>query len=241
MSEMIRSAASAKRVRDTREQVIAALQDHFAHGGLDVEEFEGRVTAAHTAESVEEILALTQDLHDLEPLEVSAGGSGAIARASSAATALIPAPEVKPLQTIRSFMSATTRTGPWTVPRRLQVKAMMSSAVLDFRDARFPAGPVDLDVRAVMSSAEIIVPPGLAVETDGSAFMGAFDHVDRAPAQPDPEAPLLRIHGLAFMGAVEVKMRLPGETDRQNHLRQNRELREARRSERAQRAIDRQR
>jgi hypothetical protein len=102
----------------------------------------------------------------------------------------------------------------------------MSSAVLDFREARFPAGTVDLEVRVVMSSVEIIVPPGLAVETSGLAIMGSFDDVDRAPALPDPEAPMLRIHGMALMGSVEVKMRLPGETDRQHRKRQRQESRE---------------
>jgi len=34
--------------RDARERVIAALQEHFAHDALDVDEFERRVTVAHT-------------------------------------------------------------------------------------------------------------------------------------------------------------------------------------------------
>lgn len=87
----------------------------------------------------------------------------------------------------------------------------MSATVLDFREARFPAGPVDIEIHAVMSSVEIIVPPGLSVATDGSAFMGVFEQVHRAPPHPDPEQPLLRIHGRAIMSAVEVKLRLPGE------------------------------
>jgi hypothetical protein len=107
----------------------------------------------------------------------------------------------------------------------------MSSTILDFREAQFPAGPVDLDLRAVMASVEIIVPPSLAVETRGSAIMGTFDDIDRAPNHPDPVAPLLRIHGLAVMGTVEVKMRLSGESDRQH--RQRHELRDAMRAERA--------
>ena len=65
-----------------------------------------------------------------------------------------------------------------------------------------------------MSSVEIIVPPGLAVETDGSAVMGTFDDISRAPRHPDPEAPLLRIHGLAFMGSVRSRWRLAGESER---------------------------
>jgi hypothetical protein len=63
--------------------------------------------------------------------------------------------------------------------------------------------------------------------------MGTFDHIDRAPADPEPDAPLLRIHERAFMSAVEVKMRLPGETDRQHHQRRRAELREGHAAPRA--------
>lgn len=202
------------RAHDARERVIAALQEHFAHDALDVDEFERRVTLAHTTSDAAAIEALLDGLPALE---------GAPAAATQA---LVPAPEVRPTQTVRAIMSSTERRGPWTVPRRLVVRATMSSTVLDFRDARLPAGPVDIDLRSVMSSTEIIVPPGLAVSTEGVAIMGSFEHVDRAPAQPDPEAPLLRIRGLAFMSSVEIRMRLPGETEREAHRRLRQERRE---------------
>jgi hypothetical protein len=202
------------RAQETRERVIGALQEHFAHDALDVEEFERRVTLAHTSESREAILALLDDL----PALADAPG-----RAPKAA--LVPADEVRPVQTLRAVMSATERRGPWVVPRKVRVRATMSATVLDFRDARLPAGPVDVELRALMSSVEIIVPPGLAVETEGTAFMGTFEHVDRAPAHPDPGAPLLRVRGLAVMSSVEIKMRLPGETERDAYRRMKHERR----------------
>jgi Cell wall-active antibiotics response 4TMS YvqF/Domain of unknown function (DUF1707) len=211
-------------MQESRERAIGALQESFARDDLDVEEFERRVTAAHTVESPEEIDALTRDLEPLPVTQPALRGN---------TDALIPRDGVPPVQTIRGLMSATSRTGPWTVPRRLRIRTVMSSTVLDFREARFPSGAVELDLRAVMASVEIIVPPSLAVETRGSAFMGTFDEIDRAPSHPDPDAPLLRIHGLAVLGAVEVKMRLPGESDREHRQRQSREQRDTRRAERA--------
>jgi hypothetical protein len=219
---------TAARMHAARERAIAALQEHFAQDDLDVEEFERRVTEAHTAQSPEALTALT---HDLTPLESEPAG------APSGTTALIPAADVHASQTIHGMMSATTRSGAWSVPRRMDVKATMSAVVLDFRDARFPAGPVDVHVRALMSSVEIVVPPGLSVETHGSAIMGTFEEINRAPTNPDPDAPLLRIHGRAFMSAVDIQMRLPGESAGQTHYRQRRELREQRK---AQRSLDRQ-
>ena len=113
---------------------------------------------------------------------------------------------------------------------------MMGGAHLDLREARFPPGPVDIDVFALMGGVEIIVPPGLAIETHGSAIMGGFQEVNRAPAHPDADAPLVRVHGLVMMGGVDIRMRLPGETGRDAHRRQRRELK-AQRQER--RALDR--
>ena len=202
------------RAQETREKVIGALQEHFAHDALDVDEFERRVTLAHVSESQEAILALLDDL----PVLADAPG-----RATK--TALVPAEEVRPSQTLRAIMSSTERRGPWTVPRKVRVRATMSSTVLDFREARLPAGPVEIDLRVVMSSAEIIVPPGLAVEMEGMGIMGSFEHLDRAPAHPDPDAPLLRVRGLAVMGSVEIKMRLPGESERDAHRRLKQERR----------------
>jgi hypothetical protein len=189
-------------VREARERAIALLQDHFAHDSFDVDELERRVTAAHTSESVAQLEALVADLPPL------GGGSSP---ATHVMNALVPAGQVHAVAKIRGLMSATQRGGAWDVPRRLEVRGLMSATVLDFREARFPPGPVDLDIRAVMSSVEIIVPPGLSVATDGSAVMGTFEQVHRAPAHPDPEAPLLRIRGRVIMGTVEVKLRLPGE------------------------------
>ena len=106
------------------------------------------------------------------------------------------------------------------MPRKVRVRATMSSTVLDLREARLPAGAVEIDLRAIMSSIEILVPPGLAVETEGMAIMGTFEHVDRAPAHPDPDAPLLRACAASrLMGSVEIKMRMPGEMERDAHRR----------------------
>jgi hypothetical protein len=208
------------RVHEARERAIAALSEHFAQDALDVDEFERRVTLAHQAESPTDIAALVADLPVLVDVP-------AASRAS-----LVPAADVRPAQTIFGLMSSTERRGAWLVPRRMRVRGTMSSIVLDFRDARLPAGPVDIQIRALMSSVEILVPPGLAVDVGGVAsavaIMGSFEHVDRAPAHPDPNAPLLRVSGLVFMGSVEIKMRLPGESERAAHRR----LKDERRAER---------
>jgi len=230
--------AELERARTARDRAIAALSDAFAHDAMDVDEFERRVTVAHTSESAAEIQALVADLP---------ASTDAIARVP---VALAPADpglvgDELATQTVYAIMGGVDRRGAWTVPRRWRVVAMMGGAQLDLREARFPAGVIDLEVKAVFGGVQIIVPPGLAVEVHGTAIMGGFQNVNRAPAHPDPSAPLLRVHGIAIMGGVDITMRLPGENDRAARRRQRIEDRDARRSlrdeRRGQRALDRHR
>src|SRR5205814_2721052 len=193
--------AALTRVHDVRERTIALLSEAFANDALDVEEFERRVTRAHTAASAEEIAALTTDL----PATTTA-----LAPATVALAPALPGSDASP-ETVYAIFGGVDRRGSWTVPRQWRVVATFGGALLDLREARFPTGVIDLEVRAVFGGVQIIVPPGLAVEVHGTAIMGGFQNVNRAPAHPDPDAPLLRIRGLAFMGGVDITMRLPGE------------------------------
>ena len=59
--------------------------------------------------------------------------------------------------------------------------------------------------------------------------------MNRTPAHPDEDAPLLRVHGFVIMGGVDIRMRLPGESGRDAHRRQKREIKESRREEKEQR------
>jgi hypothetical protein len=216
-----------QQAREVRERVIAQLSDGFAQDLLDVDEFERRVTAAHTSEDPAAILALVGDLPGGAPV------SSALAAPSSASVALAPATTDE--KRLFAIMGGLDRRGAWTLPRKLKVTTLMGGALLDLREARFPPGPVDIEVIAIMGGAQIIVPPGLAVQTDGSAFMGGFQQVNRAPAHPDPDAPLLRVHGFAIMGGVDVQMRLPGESEDEAHHRHRRADRDGRRALRQQR------
>jgi len=224
--------AELERARTARDRAIAALSDAFAHDVLDVEEFERRVTVAHTSEASAEILALIADL----PASTDAIARVPVALAPAEPTTI---GEAATTQTVYAIMGGVDRRGAWTVPRRWRVIAMMGGAQLDLREARFPAGVIDLEVKAFCGGVQIIVPPGLAVEVHGTAIMGGFQNVNRAPAHPDPDAPLLRIHGLALMGGVDITMRLPGESERQAHRRRKVESRQERRALRAEQRADR--
>ena len=229
--------ALVRRAQETRERVIARLSEHFAHDLLDVDEFERRVTVAQTSENSEDIQALLRDLPTDPTLPAAPPVPAVVARVTSALAGAAPDGE-----TLYAIFGGIDRRGTWTVPRRMKIVAMMGGASLDLREARFPPGVVDIEVKAVMGGIQIVVPPGLAVQMHGSAIFGGFQDVNRAPANPDPEAPLLRVHGLAMMGGVSIEMRLPGESEGGARRRARRALRQHQREERrAQRLLDRQR
>ena len=108
-------------------------------------------------------------------------------------------------------MSTLRKGGDWTPSRLTSIKAIMAEVKIDLRDATFMDREVTFDIVAVMAEARILVPPGVRVECDGFAIMGEFS--DRHDASGgDPDAPLVRIRGSAFMAKVAVETRLPGET-----------------------------
>jgi hypothetical protein len=218
-----------QRARAVRERVIAQLSDGFTQDLLDVDEFERRVSAAHTNDAPEAIEALVADLPAVDDARAGAAATTALVAPRRDTEALVADDQ----QRLFAIMGGVDRRGDWTVPRKLKLTTVMGGAFLDLREARFPPGPVDIEIFAFMGGTQIIVPPGLAVQTDGSALMGGFQHVNRAPSHPDPDAPLLRVHGFAIMGGVDVQMRLPGESEPEAQHRQRGTTREERRSLRA--------
>jgi len=188
-----------------REHTIQLLIDHYAADNLTVEEFESRLDSAYVSTSRRQLDDLLIGLPVL---------------ASAPVDSQVPAVQRAPAEAVRAhgfqiaIMGGYEKKGQWTPPRKLQSLAIMGGAGLDFREAKMPPGVTEVNVLAIMGGAEILVPPGLAVETHGFGFMGGFEGVDQVGVDQDPDAPRLVIRGLAIMGGVEVKVRLPGESAR---------------------------
>jgi hypothetical protein len=184
-----------------RDRIIDRLSSGFAHGAIDTDEFERRVTVVHRSESAVEIEALVNDL----PASHSPTPSAPPTRA------LVPASQAPESGRTLSVFGNTVRRGNWTVPRKLEVRAIFGNVELDFREAVLPTGVVELHLRPIFGNIEITVPPNLAIQAEGNAVFGNFDHVSRAPTQAAPDAPVLRVIGTSVFGNVEIHMRLPGE------------------------------
>lgn len=198
------SPLPAPALEPLRERVVRQLCDHFAADNLTAEGLEERLDRAHQATSAATLQELVADLPALQQ------GSAAAA-APARQTAVGRADYVSERQVVVAIMGGAARTGAWTPPKQLFVVAVMGGAELDFRQARFGPGVTEVSIFALMGGVEIVVPPGVHVDMNGAAIMGAFETTGRVDVPTDPNAPVLRIGGFCMMGGVEVTCRYPGE------------------------------
>lgn len=186
-----------------RERAVQVLIDHYAADNLTVEEFESRLDSAYAAATTAQLEGLLSGLPVL---------------ASQTVVQQIPSVKRVPAEAVRDYgfqiaiLGGYEKKGEWTPPRKLQTLSIMGGAGLDFREAKMPPGITEVNILAIMGGVEVLVPPGLAVETHGFGFMGGFEGLDQVGVDTDQDAPRLVIRGMAIMGGVEVAVRLPGET-----------------------------
>lgn len=184
---------------DERERVVEALCLHFAADHIGMDSLEQRlkiVYEAHTPAQLQDTLA---DLSPLKGEKIDAGQNATI----------VPPHLVPERSALLAFWGGVSRKGGWFVPRHLKIVALMGGADIDLRDAKFGAGVTEIEAYVVMGGIEITVPPGVRVESLGGAFMGGFDASAGDTTAVGPDAPVLRVSGLAVMGGVEVRVRKP--------------------------------
>ncbi len=207
----------------TRQVTIDALCEHFANDVMTVEEFERRIDVAHGAASVEELRALLRDLPG-GGLPAVAGGATSAGVSKGYSTAL---PEhVRENGYAVAIFGGTRRAGRWTPARVNTTIAICGGAEIDFREAALGPGVTELNVFAMWGGVEVIVPPGLNVESHGMGIMGGFEQAMDPAFSPDPLAPTLRISGVALMGGVDITVRQVGESSRDARRRRRHERRE---------------
>jgi hypothetical protein len=115
-----------------------------------------------------------------------------------------PAPKLR--DRLVAIMSGIVRAGSWKIPRRLRVLAIMGSVELDLRQAELPPGVTEIHAFVLMGNLEVRVPPGVRLETDGFAFMGAFEDLVHDAGVARADAPVVRVTGVSIMGSVEAQV-----------------------------------
>jgi hypothetical protein len=179
---------------DARERAIRLLTDAYAYDVITDFEFERRLGQLSLAVPPAAIDSLVADL----------------SQRSGLVRDPVPGLSLAPREgKIVGFMSETRRKGPWRVPQRLLVRAVMSDMKIDLRYAAIPAG-CSIEVKAVMANVSLIVPPGLVVAFNVDPFLSS--------ARSDADGGSLEGHGLAhvhvygsaIMSEVRVRVRRLG-------------------------------
>jgi cell wall-active antibiotic response 4TMS protein YvqF/uncharacterized protein DUF1707 len=191
-----------------REQKINELSVHFANDDLSLEDLERRIEQVYKAASVVELESITADLRRAAAPAPSASPAQ-LPRLRGTGTAVAPR-EMHQGTRLLALMSSTRRVGRWVVPPNMDIVAIMSDTKLDLTHAVLPAGLVDFEIRAVMASLKVIVPPGVRVLTDIHSVMANVrsraDEFD-ADVPPSPSAPVIRLTGYAVMADVNIVVR----------------------------------
>jgi hypothetical protein len=186
---------------DERERVIQQLSEHFANDRISLDDLESRMELAYKAGSLGELQRLLADLSSGTALPVPAP---------------VPADELAALspdrQRIFAVMSETSRRGPWPVPQRLDLLAVMSDTTIDLTQATLPSGIIDIHIRSVCAAVKIVVPPGLQVVNRLSCLMGSV-HGEGEPNEAGgqgggwTQGTVIRLSGWALMAEVRTKVR----------------------------------
>jgi hypothetical protein len=204
-----RTAVSAAELESVREETIRALGIHFANDDLGMDELDRRLALAVAARSPADLTTLVADLPAIPSPRGASAFPPATAPAATRGPEVVSADRVASHGLVGAFMGGSARRGEWIVPRRLTVIAAMGGVELDLRQARFGPGVTEINVVAVMGGVEIVVPPGLRVESQGFAIMGGFDASGNQTGTRDAEQPTVRVTGLAVMGGVETRQKKP--------------------------------
>lgn len=179
-----------------RERVIELLSEHFAQDNLSLDELERRIEQAYRASSPPALRDLTRDLPGPED-------------AAPQRRPPVPVPDMYAPEQDRivSVMATTKRKGVWRPPRHLDLWSVMSETHLDLTEALLVPGVTEIHVRAVMASLKIIVPSGVRVVVQPSAFMAEVADETYDPPAVGSGAPVVRITGPVIMSELKVFVR----------------------------------
>ena len=191
-------SADAQNIDAVRGRVVDQLTAHYAADALSLDELERRLDAAYAATSRHALDALLRDLPDQRALAMVAPERGAAAHPYAAQ-------RDGPPTRIMAFMSETHRTGHWFVPRRVEVLSIMADTKIDLREASLTGPITDIEINALMTNVVVIVPEGVRVVNDVTAFMASSRDRTGRRGQLPSSAPVIRLRGWSVMAEVTVR------------------------------------
>jgi Domain of unknown function (DUF1707) len=184
--------APAIRVGDRdRDAVVHRLQQAFADGRLDDDEFDKRTRAALTAKLSTDLAILTTDLPEM---------TGAATAVTVAAKPGGPAPGRMAI----AYKSSIRRGGRWRVPERFRAIVYKGSGHIDLRAAELTSPSTTLFAIAYKSRIDVLVPLGVRVELDGFGVSKGWSAEEDLESRLPADAPVVHVRGIGYKGTIEV-------------------------------------
>ena len=188
---------------DDRHRVAEILREAAGEGRLDIDELDQRLEATYAARTYGDLVPITADLPAALPVQLP--------RPAPDQRLQRPAPGLATrYDSSWAFMSGVDRRGVWEIGPSHTAFAMMGGIDIDLREAVFTAPEVVITANTFMGGIDVIVNERTRVVVEGVGFMGAFDQgADKVEPQLTADSPVVRVRGVAIMGAVTVVRKGP--------------------------------
>ncbi|MFC4905968.1 DUF1707 SHOCT-like domain-containing protein [Actinomadura gamaensis] len=179
------ASAGGMRASDRdRDRALVRLHSAFAEGRLTEPELDERIERALAARTMADLTSLSADLPD--PGTAHAAPVGTSGKSGFGGRFQL------------AYKSGIRRGGRWRLPESHTSVVYKGTALIDLRNAEFESAETVLRVLAYKSNVTVIVPKGVRVDAGGLG-VSAEVHAD-----PTPDAPLIRLKGLAYKGAIDI-------------------------------------
>jgi Domain of unknown function (DUF1707) len=183
------SAAPVRAGDRERDAVVQRLQEAFADGRLDDDEFDQRTRAALTARLTSELDVLTLDLP----------ATGGAPRPVSPDTA-----GRRPGRLAVAYKSSIRRAGRWRVPEQFRTVVYKGSGHIDLRAAELTSHVTTLYAIAYKSRIDVVIPLGVRVELDGFGVSKGWSAEEDLESRLPADAPVVHVRGIGYKGTIEV-------------------------------------
>jgi hypothetical protein len=164
-----------------RDVALALLREASVDGRLTLDDLAERAEMVHAARTREDVAAATAGL-----------------------APALPTPS-QDAEVHRAVLSSLAREGRWRLAPRSRFSAILGSVRLDLREAILPGPEVEIEVRAVLGSVELLVSEGTQVEISGGAPLSSEEV--RVEGTPPDGAPLIRVRHGGALGSLAVRSR----------------------------------
>jgi hypothetical protein len=167
-----------------REHVAGLLQKAVGRGLISLDEFTDRTDVALASRTRGELNSVLLDLPDLR---------------HTSDTPVVDQPLM-----LHTGSGSVKQQGHWTVPRAIVAECGMGNITIDFTQANCPHHEVTLHATVGSGNITVLVPRGWQVVLiEATSRMGHI--ANKATDPPDPNLPVLRVHGRVRMGNIKIQ------------------------------------